>query len=393
MQVLSRTRYSRCTASFKTVACKALTFKNGAFKSQTLNIQACKPLATAAGFALLAGLGGCGVLSDRSADYVSAPEGETIELPASADESRFRQIMPVRDINLANAGKFYPDGIPTPPDMTSEILDQNYAVETLDGRAWLLVNDVPGRLWPAVTAYMSDRRLGVAFDSPQLGLQQSELVNFSLRARELVQLEGEASASEPKVLLQVRIAPGVRRKSTEIQVRNIVVADQPEALLSWDATLAPDSTDLELQKRVLADMGEFLKAGEENKSFSRAASGMTSKPLVKLISENEQASAIEMQLDYGRAWAEVSRALKESDMTVIDLNRSAGWLQVDYRSADERESGWFSWFSDNEVPRHTHTVNVTRGEQTVQVSAENAVNDSGEQTPSALLNRLFDYLY
>jgi outer membrane protein assembly factor BamC len=393
MQVLSRTRYSRCTASFKTVACKALTFKTEAFKSQTLNIQACKPLATAAGFALLAGLGGCGVLSDRSADYVSAPEGETIELPASADESRFRQIMPVRDINLANAGKFYPDGIPTPPDMTSEILDQNYAVETLDGRAWLLVNDVPGRLWPAVTAYMSDRRLGVAFDSPQLGLQQSELVNFSLRARELVQLEGEASASEPKVLLQVRIAPGVRRKSTEIQVRNIVVADQPEALLSWDATLAPDSADLELQKRVLADMGEFLKAGEENKSFSRAASGMTSKPLVKLISENEQASAIEMQLDYGRAWAEVSRALKESDMTVIDLNRSAGWLQVDYRSADERESGWFSWFSDNEVPRHTHTVNVTRGEQTVQVSAENAINDSGEQTPSALLNRLFDYLY
>jgi outer membrane protein assembly factor BamC len=375
------------------VACKALIFKTEAFKSRAFNIQAYKTLATAAGFALLAGLGGCGVLSDRSADYVSAPEGKTIELPASADESRFRQIMPVRDINPANAGKFFPEGIPTPPDMTSEILDQNYAVEELDGRAWLLVNDVPGRLWPAVAAYMSDRRLGVAFDSPQLGLQQSELVNFSLRARELVQLEGEASASEPKVLLQVRIAPGVRRKSTEIQVRSIVVADQPEALLSWDTAFAPDSADLELQKRVLANMGEFLKAGEENKSFSRAASGMTSKPLVKLISANDQASVIDMQLGYGRAWAEVSRALNESDMTIIDLNRSAGWFQVDHRSADERESGWFSWFSDNEVPRHTHTVNVTRGEQTVQVSAETANTYSGEQTPSTLLSRLFEYLY
>jgi outer membrane protein assembly factor BamC len=393
MQVLFRTRYSRCIASFKPVACKALIFKTEAFKSRAFNIQIYKTLATAAGLALLAGLGGCGVLSDRSADYVSAPEGKTIELPASADESRFRQIMPVRDINLANAGKLFPDGIPTPPDMTSEILDQNYAVEELDGRAWLLVNDVPGRLWPAVTAYMSDRRLGVAFDSPQLGLQQSELVNFSLRARELVQLEGEASASEPKVLIQVRIAPGVRRKSTEIQVHNIVVADQPDALLSWDTNFAPGSADLELQKRVLADMGEFLKAGEDNKSFSRAASGMTSKPLVKLISANDQASVIDMQLDYGRAWAEVSRALNESDMTIIDLNRSAGWFQVDHRSADERESGWFSWFSDNEVPRHTHTVTVTRGEQTVQVSAETANTYSGEQTPSTLLNRLFDYLY
>jgi outer membrane protein assembly factor BamC len=136
-----------------------------------------------------------------------------------------------------------------------------------------------------------------------------------------------------------------------------------------------------------------LKAGEDNKSFSRAASGMTSKPLVKLISANDQASVIDMQLDYGRAWAEVSRALNESDMTIIDLNRSAGWFQVDHRSADERESGWFSWFSDNEVPRHTHTVTVTRGEQTVQVSAETANTYSGEQTPSTLLNRLFDYLY
>jgi outer membrane protein assembly factor BamC len=375
------------------VACKALIFKTEAFKSRAFNIQAYKTLATAAGLTLLAGLGGCGVLSDRSADYVSAPEGKTIELPASADESRFRQVMPVRDINPANAGKLFSDGIPTPPDMTSEILDQNYAVEELDGRAWLLVNDVPGRLWPAVTAYMADRRLGVAFDSPQLGLQQSELVNFSLRARELVQLEGDARASEPKVLIQVRIAPGVRRKSTEIQVRSRVVADRPGALLSWDTAFAPDSADLALQKRVLADMGEFLKAGEENKSFSRAASGMTSKPVVKLTSANDQASVIDMQLDYGRAWAEVSRALSESDTTIIDLNRSAGWFQVDHRSADERESDWFSWFSDNEVPRHTHTVIVTRGQQTVQVSAETANTYSGEQTPSTLLSRLFEYLY
>lgn len=380
MQVPSRTRYSRCVASVKAVTCKP----SSAFKPST----------TAIGFALVTGLvGGCGVLSDRSMNYVSEPEGKLIELPAGADQSRFRQAMPVRDINLAGAGKLYPNRIPAPPDMTSEILDQNYLVEELDGRAWLLVNDVPGRLWPAVNAYMSDRRLGVAFDSPQLGLQQSELANFSLRARELLQLAGNASADEPKVLLQVRIAPGVRRKTTEIQVREVAVADRPEALLSWDASLAPDAGNLVLQKRVLADMGEFLKAGEENKSFSRAASGMASKPLIKLVSENEQARAIQMQLDYGRAWAEVSRALNEADMTVLDLNRSAGWFQVDYRSADERKSGWFSWFSDNQTPRHTHTVNLTRSEQGVQVSAELANNYSGEQTPSMLLGRLFDYLY
>lgn len=352
-----------------------------------------KAVVIASGFVLVSGLGGCGVLKDRSVNYVRAPEGEALRLPASADEARFRQAMPVRDITVADGGKLYPDRIPSPPDMTSEILTQNYAVEELDGRVWLLVNDVPGRLWPAVTAYMSDRRLGVAFDSPQLGLQQSELANFGLRARELLQLDGQASTNEPKVLLQVRIAPGVRRKTTEIQVREVVVEDQPEALLTWDTSHSADSENLTLQKRVLADMGEFLKAGEENKSFSRAASGMTSKPLVKLIADDDQAHAIDMELDYGRAWAEVSRALNESEMTVIDLNRSAGWFQVDFRSTDERKSGWFDWFSDKETPRHTHTVNVNRGEQGVRVDAQRADGYSGEQSTSMLLNRLFDYLY
>lgn len=290
-----------------------------------------KPQSALCGLLLLATVSGCSLVEDRSERYVNATEGQPLALPESADQSRFSQTMPIRDVEPADASRMYPSDIPRPPDMTSDILDENYLIEELDGRVWLLVNNVPGRLWPAVNSYLAERGLGVGFDSPQLGLLQTELVNFSKRARELVELNNEPAAGEPKVLLQVRMAPGVRRKTTEIQVRRLTVDDQPEELLPWSGATDPSPDALALQKRLLSDMGEFLRAQEENKAFSRAASGIVSEPLVRLISENDRAVGIRMELDYGRSWAEVNRALVDSGITVVDLNRSEGWFQVDFR--------------------------------------------------------------
>lgn len=352
-----------------------------------------KPVVVLSGLLLVATVSGCSLVEDRSERYVNAKEGQSLELPESADDSRFSQSMPIRDVKPADASKMYPSDIPRPPDMTSDILDENYVIEELDGRAWLLVNDVPGRIWPAVNTYMAERGLGVALESPQLGILQSELANFSKRARELVELPDDPSAEEQKVVVQVRMAPGVRRKTTEIQVRKLDIADEPGELVPWTGVSDPSELALALQKRILADLGEFLRAREESKSFSRAASGMVSDPLVRLISENDEAVAIRMELDYGRSWAEVSRALTDSDIPVVDLNRSEGWFQVDFRTEDERDPGWFSWFSDKDAPQHTHTVNLIQRNGAIVVSAEPAPGYTGNRTTPDLLTQLFDYLY
>ncbi|AOY87478.1 hypothetical protein BKP64_04390 [Marinobacter salinus] len=350
-------------------------------------------LTLASGLLFLTAISGCGLMEDRSERYVNADEGKPLELPESADESRFSQAMPIRDVTAADASKMYPSDIPRPPDMTSEILEENYVIEELDGRVWLLVNELPGRIWPVANAYMANRGLGVAFDSPQLGLLQSELVNFSKRARQLVELPDDPGAREPEVVIQVRMAPGVRRKTTEIQVRKLSDDKQPQELIPWSGITDPSPDALALQKRVLSDMGEFLKAREENKSFSRAASGMVSDPLVKLVSENEEAVAIRMTLDYGRSWAEVSRSLTEASVGIVDLNRSEGWFYVDFRTEDERESGWFDWFSDKEKPQHTHTITLEERDESVVISAERIESYDGDHSASDLLTQLFDYLY
>src|SRR5690606_21823394 len=145
---------------------------------------------------------------------------------------------------------------------------------------------------------------------------------------------------------------------------------------------------LALQKRLLADIGEFMKAREESKSFSRAASVMVVKPLVKLVTESDEAQAISMDLDYGRGWAEVNRALGELGSEVVDLNRSEGWFFVDARTAEERDPGWFSWFSDKEEARHTHTVNLAERDGEVQVTVEEAEDYTGNRRAENLLTQL-----
>lgn len=343
---------------------------------------------------LLAGsLAGCGVLEDRSERYVHAPEGEPIQVPEGADNSRFNEIMPIRSINTDDSRRMYPSTIPRPPDMTSEILDQNYVVEELDGRLWLLVNEVPGRLWPVASAWMNDTGLGVAHDSPQLGILQSELANFSKRSRELLGLADEPTASEARVVLQARLAPGIRRRTTEIQVRVVELDDSPESLIAWNAGAESDGITESRQQALLENLGEFMAQREDSKSFSRAASGMVAQPLVRLMSEEEQAVAVRVELDFGRTWAEVNRSLQDIGAEIQDLNRSERWFHVDFRTEDERSPAWFSWFSNKDEPRHTHTVNIEQRDDAMYVTAERMENYTGEYSSADLLTQLFDHLY
>lgn len=361
------------------------------FRTEITNSKKCiRPLA---GLMFVMALSGCSLIEDRSERYVNAPEGTPLKLPETADEGEFGQIMPIREVTAADSGRMYRGSIPRPPDMTSDILDENYLVEELDGQIWLLVNDVPGRLWPAVTSYMNENGLGVAYDSPQLGLMQSELVNFSKQARDLLGLPDSPDGPEAKMVVQARVAPGVRRKTTEVQFRTFEVADDPNELLAWGGRDTRSREQLDTSRTLLEDLAQYLRNREDSKSYSRAALGMASEPLVRLVSDDEIPREIVMSLDYGRAWAEVRRAVDDAGIPVIDLNREDGYFFVDFRPESEREPGWFSWFSDAPEPVHSFDIRLEERDGDIIVSTSIAESYDGANRSSELLSELFEYLY
>ena len=330
-------------------------------------------------------LGGCGVLEDRSQRYVDEPLGQPLRVGEGQQGDRIRDVFPIRPVEGGSVPERGTFKLPAPPDMTSDILEQNYVVETLGGQTWLLVNEVPGRVWPAVSAWKSERGLGVARDNPQIGLMQSDVVNFSRRARDFVGLDDAEDADSLRVT-QARIAPGVRRRTTEIQVRLRGVDSAPRELLSW----AAQSEALETEQALLQDLADYLKAREDTKSYSRVALGITAEPMVRLVAGDDTKTHIVMDLDYERAWLEVSRSLAEAGVPVVDLDRSAGQFYVDFRSQDELKRGWFRRAAE---PEFTFLVQLQRQDDGVHIMASRAPDHAGPDRSERLLAELFEYLY
>lgn len=342
----------------------------------------------AAGAVVISLLTGCSLIHDRSDEYRNAPAGDTVKVPDWQNKQRIQPAYPVREARAGDAvaqGEF---SVPRPPDMTSEILDENYVIEELNGQVWLLVNEVPGRVWPMVSSYLTERGLGVARENPQIGLLQTDIANYSQRARSLLNISGDEAKGE-LTFVQARVAPGVRRKTTEIQFRVRDVASRPDSMLQW-----PSETSVMAQeKSLLGDLGDYLKQREDTKSYSRAALNIPSAPKVKLVSGQSDDPRIEMELSFDRSWSEVNRALSEADIPLVDIDRSAGQFYVDYRTEDELESGWFNWFADAPKPEYTYLVTIRQEGDVVNLRTQVAPDYEGENRSARLLSELFEYLY
>jgi outer membrane protein assembly factor BamC len=335
---------------------------------------------------------GCGVIDDRTDRYVDAKENPMLKTPEGNPLPGAREAYPIRDIGKDTSDLDVQADAPRPPDTTSEILAENYLIESVEGQTWILVNEVPGQVWPSVSAYMADRGLGTAFENTQLGVIQSEIANFSRRARQLLEMPDlEQGEAERHIVVQARVAPGVRRKTTEIQFRIRGLDQRPEGLLPWQS----QSEAQALERKLLEDVAVFLKSREDSKSYSRAALDIANAPKVKLMGSDDakRAAGIKMSVSYERAWGAVRRALSEAGIPVVDLDRSGGQFYVDFRSESERSAGWLSWFTDDPQPEYTFNVKLVEEEDGILVTTGKAEDYTGTDRSQLLLSKLFEFLY
>lgn len=350
-------------------------------------IRSCHRPALATLVCLVSLAGGCGLVKDRSDSYQQAELAGDVKMPEWFTAEPIEPIYPIPEAGKSGFSQGGDTTIPEPPDLTGNILDQNYVVESAGEQSWLLVNELPGRVWPSVVRFLLDQGLELDYENPRIGLMQTGPADFSLRAREWLELPNEASATQ--TVVQARVSPGVRRRTTEVQLR-LRAADAPvEEFLQWD----PQSDYPAREKRLLETMADSLKAEENVKSYSRAALDIAEDPRVRLVTPESGQPRIELDLNYDRAWAEVTRALDEGDVPVVDINRSEGLWYVDYRSDDERTQGWFFWKSLDEA-RYTFQVEMQRDESgLLHVTTRRAPDYEGSDRSERLLSEIYEHLY
>ncbi|MFE8071473.1 outer membrane protein assembly factor BamC [Marinobacteraceae bacterium S3BR75-40.1] len=330
-------------------------------------------------------LGGCSMLHDRTEDYVKQEQAGPLHLPDWYDSQRIKPIHPVPSLDrntVASGGTFV---LPKPPDLTSDILEEDLVVQEAGEQAWLLVNELPGRVWPSVSGFLGAHGVSVSIENPRIGLMQSEPVNNSLKTRQWLALKDEEM--RPSVL-QARISPGVRRHTTEVQFRLRQLDEKPDGMLGWQS----GSEHQQLEKRLLTELATYMKGQEGDKAYSRLALEMKEEPRIRLVNDQPGEPFIALDLSHERAWAEISRALSEANVPVVDINRGEGLWYVDFRTEDEREGGWFFWARDNS-PQYTFLVKLARVDGQLRLTTAKAPDYDGTDRSMRLLSEIYERLY
>ena len=332
-------------------------------------------------------LAACGVIRDRSNDYVLAENGEHVKIPEWYKSSNIEARYPIPPIDNKRS---LPDEyvLPGPPDATIIILAENYVIEFLEDQTWLLVNETPGRIWPSLDHFWEENGINVEFENPRLGLMQTELVGLNLLSNQLLERLGiVGSDADSSLILQARLGQGVKRNTTELQVRVIETKSGEQQFEGWSAM--PGNVDAE--NKLLEVISSYLENSQSYRSYSLLAHDIGGVSKVALVSEPDTAPYLKLDLSFARAWSSTSKALRGANIDVADLDRSEGVFYLDYNQEEEDTSWFWGLFSSDEVrPEYNFVLKLEKKGSGYLLKVSKAQGEITKVEGMNILNLLLD---
>lgn len=280
---------------------------------------------------VLAALQGCGLFDDggrfrdRKHDYLKADNGPPLQLPPGFDDAAIEDLYRVPPVG-PSVREMPPGTVPRPPALLAGDAEDLIKLQSVGDRHWVLVQLLPGQLWPLVKDFLISRRIGLASVDTAAGvvdtvwLQQPEVKGREMFRFQLVQ--------------------GLQRSSAEVHVRQLA---RPDGAAAGAAPAAwPErSDDPRREQLMLQQFATYLaNTADVSAPVSLAAQGIDVSP--RLVLASGQSPTLRVRLDAGRAWASLGAALDHAQFVVLAQDAAAGSYQVNLADGEpaEKPSGW-----------------------------------------------------
>jgi len=292
----------------------------------------------------------CGIISDRSSDYVTADPGKSVVLPAHLSDSRLRSKYPVPDIenNRSLPVEFE---LPEPPDATAAVIAEPYMVETLAGETWLHLFSAPNNVWPLLDLFWNEYAMQLTFKDVRQGVLATQPLDGEKSSQEMMrelELEDDGVLVIEGMRFQMRTVHGVRRNTSEVQVRALL----PNAIDVNPASWVAQSVNPRLERALLTLVGEFVTSEEVSNRHSLLAETIGASSRVRLLENPDGEGYLELDLSMARAKAELSQALDAAGIVFSSEQLDKGMFHISYLSQDDLD-GWY----------HTESMNASRREE------------------------------
>lgn len=292
-------------------------------------------------------LSGCGLFQDgyyydRNDEYQNAEMTQPLELPASRNQVRYQDSMPVPQADSDFSTSDVVDDAPRPQPLASGQSDEQAYVEMREAGSerWLLVDAAPASVWPRLQGFAVDHGVNPTAINAASGRIDTAQGSLSLRQ-------------------------GLRSGTSEVRC------------------------DIGTSAQCLSSVKAYLEANNTDSGVSLAAQPLDQSERVKLRNRSD-GWELDLALDRERAWSELYYQLQngfDADrLTVTDQNRSAGQFFIDYLPLDAEGGGWFSWFESDPQPNHYRLqLDSTAGNTVVTVA-----DPEGQPIDSAAARELLD---
>lgn len=275
----------------------------------------------------------CGIIGDRSSEYVAADQGEQIVIPEGLSARQLAALYPIPEIE--NSRKLPKEFVlPEPPDATAVLDDNPYLIESLNDDVWLKLFTSPGKVWPLLDLFWREYQVGIQSEdiskgqlvtSPISEVSNAELIAGLAKQFDAVELTG--------LTFQIELRQGVRRNSAELLLKSSV-----------DQTLTSSQLS-QLNTAALDLIGTYITSGDIQNRHSLLATDIESDSRIRLLEDENNRSYLELELSYLRAWSEIEKALKSAGVQIGDLNRSEGVFLL-HSIETESASSWLNFGSE-----------------------------------------------
>lgn len=335
-------------------------------------------------------LSACGLIQDRSSEYMRADKGNDIRLPERLSQITLTSKYPIDSIENERS---LPDEfvLPEPPDATAALKIEPFEIEEVDGEVWLHVFNAPNNIWPLVELFWNQFELELIDEDPRKGLLSTQKLDEQRGSQLLIRRIAE---EDPNALViegmsfQTRTVHGVRRNTSEVQVRALLPNQIAE-----NGTWRSDSINKRLEGTVLKLLGQFVTAEETTSRHSLLASEIGGASRVRLLEVDQGNRVLELDLSMRRAWNEVNQALDASGIVVADKDFEQRVFYVSYLNQDDLEN-WYHTPSMVESRSLEKNLSLTLVEENgvIKVLVELLNNELEDGEEKRILNVLYEYI-
>ena len=249
-----------------------------------------------------------GLYPDTKYDFLQEEVEEEIVVPDGIDSPFFEDHYPATNINIDNK-----QDVPKPRQIFSSDGSSSVQLRRLGNLMWIYIETLPSTSWPISRSYWDTSIYNVTKADPILGIITVDY--------------------DKDTYLEMRIEHGIKEASTEIFLQQVPKNDEDI------------SQNIELIQKELENIVTFFAESVSDFSgTSLAAQNLNERKKTNIFTEDNR-TVIELSLSFDRAWSSVSRALKTSDIDIIDLDRNNGIFYVSFNA--EEDTGIFSFLGFN----------------------------------------------